>query len=307
MIPAIVNNLGGLGQVLVIAEEEPRIIGRNQQMPDIPRWQGIIIVVQHLDPRTRQSLADRARPHRPVGALAKHKLQFRNTVMFPDRAADAADPFVIGSGLQRFARGIAAAQRREVEAFLHPVDCENPAIYCRHRIDQRDLELPDGFQHALGMRAALKDRAGDSVAQCKQHIVAERADKAPFAGRHHDIARLRRDAEPVHIPLRDNPAMRMDNALWPSRRPRRIDRKSGLIGPGVGGRNDLALPGFDQSLKRNVVAFCAPRNDHALWQPVAERAQRVRDVAKGERRLGLAMRHDIIDFFRAKQRVHQHR
>ena len=85
-----------------------------------------------------------------------------------------------------------------------------------------------------GCGAAGKDRAGDPVAQREKQIVAERADKAPFAGGHDHVVLLRRQTVAVQITERDNPAMGMNDTFGFAGGSGGVNDESGLVASGIG-------------------------------------------------------------------------
>ncbi len=56
VIPPVMHDFGGLVRILVIAQEESRIVGGDQEVTDLSSRDRIVIVIQNLDARARQGL-----------------------------------------------------------------------------------------------------------------------------------------------------------------------------------------------------------------------------------------------------------
>ena len=87
----------------------------------------------------------------------------------------------------------------------------------------------------LGGGAAGQHRAGDSVAEREEQVVPQGADKAPLAGGHHHVPRLRRQPVTVEVAEGDDPAMRVNDALGPAGGAGGAHHEGGLVGRGVSG------------------------------------------------------------------------
>ena len=129
---------------------------------------------------------------------------------------------------------MAAAQAFQIVFLLEFRHGEQPAINGRNAMQHGHFVFLDGGQNILRRGAAGEDCAGDAVAQREKQIVAERADKTPFACGHDDIMLLRWQAVAVQVSQGNDPAMRMDDALGSARRAGGVDDKSGFVAPRVG-------------------------------------------------------------------------
>ena len=184
--------------VAEIAEEEARIVGAECQRADAAGGKRVEVLVKDCGARA-PGPAGGAFLLRDARAVADHHLRFGDAVVLPDRAAEASLPFFADGILQRLAGGVGAAERGEIVAVLDAGRRQDAPVERRDRMEQRDAVARDGLKDALRRGAVFHDRACGAVAKREQHVVAERADEAPFAGGEDDVALLRRHAGAVAV------------------------------------------------------------------------------------------------------------
>ena len=246
--------------------------------------------------------------------MADHHLRFGYSEVLPDRATDALLPF--GANASSSGSPVELPPRKDAghSDFLFPA-ARIRRYSVADAVQERHAIPLDRLQDSFGAGAMFHDRGRDAIAQRKKDVVAERADEAPFAGRQHDIARLRRNARTVAVAERFEPAMGVHHPFWSPVVPDVKTMNAGASGRasnGAGGKSDprSRCPSWDRpvgqqprarrakatgdgwfvvtSARRTPIGAGARRCDRARCRRTANSAARV--LRRSRRRQGMRRR-----------------